>query len=377
MRLAGAEKAGYYPTPPMTLTYLCTLLEPQTRRGTIRLLDPCAGTGAALKAVAEKLTADGATVQSCGVELSEPRAAEAASVLDHCLLADLFDVTTSSGAYGLLFANPPYDDEAGNVGTRKNRLEYTFLRQTLQSLQPGGILVYIVPRVLLTRPNVTRFLAGHFEQLGLYRLPDGEVERFNQVALLGVRKVKPMQDDSAQARLMAETLSTNLPSLAQATTVYPVPPTIIPDDRFFLRKVTLSPAEVLSAITTHGVHTTHLWSDLNRPPADTLFRPVVPLRTGHVGSLISSGQMGVVHLGEILAKGRSVKVVDCFDADGTLVDDEDDNVAKEVERFETRVYALGQDGTFTPIATVAQLQSFLEQYAGDIARVIEQKYAPL
>ncbi|MEZ4614410.1 MAG: hypothetical protein R2867_02695 [Caldilineaceae bacterium] len=48
MRIAAAEKMGYYPTPPTTLTTISQLLRPATKGGSFRFLDPCAGQGEAL-----------------------------------------------------------------------------------------------------------------------------------------------------------------------------------------------------------------------------------------------------------------------------------------------------------------------------------------
>ena len=53
MRLAAQAKGGFYPTPPRVLDLLATLLRPPARlparsHGTVRLLDPCCGAGAAL-----------------------------------------------------------------------------------------------------------------------------------------------------------------------------------------------------------------------------------------------------------------------------------------------------------------------------------------
>ena len=46
MRLAGKIKGGFYPTPTRTLYAIQRMLKPAS--GSIRILDPCAGKGAAI-----------------------------------------------------------------------------------------------------------------------------------------------------------------------------------------------------------------------------------------------------------------------------------------------------------------------------------------
>ena len=48
MRLAAQAKMGYYPTPPNVTRIICNHLQRKTE-GTIRVFDPCAGEGTALK----------------------------------------------------------------------------------------------------------------------------------------------------------------------------------------------------------------------------------------------------------------------------------------------------------------------------------------
>ena len=125
MNIGGIEKAGFYPYPPQALAQTCALLD-TARSASLRLLDPCAGEGVALAAVAQRLIEQGATVETYGVELSNTRAAQAARVLDHTITGDWFDVATRTGAYSLLWCNPPYDfDAAVDARQKIRRLEYT------------------------------------------------------------------------------------------------------------------------------------------------------------------------------------------------------------------------------------------------------------
>jgi len=48
MRLAAQAKMGYYPTPPLVVSLISGILI-RSSPGKIRILDPCAGEGHALK----------------------------------------------------------------------------------------------------------------------------------------------------------------------------------------------------------------------------------------------------------------------------------------------------------------------------------------
>ena len=60
-RLEGIAKAGYYPTPSSVVERVAALIRPAhpTTRQAVRLLDPCCGTGAALRQLADAV--DGET----------------------------------------------------------------------------------------------------------------------------------------------------------------------------------------------------------------------------------------------------------------------------------------------------------------------------
>jgi len=54
-RLESVAKAGCYPTPPSAVERVAALVRPArfTARQAVRLLDPCCGTGAALRQLAD------------------------------------------------------------------------------------------------------------------------------------------------------------------------------------------------------------------------------------------------------------------------------------------------------------------------------------
>jgi hypothetical protein len=379
MRIAGIQKLGYYPTPPHTLQLITQALTiPAHTTGPVRLLDPCAGQGEALAHLTAHLRQQHASVESYGIELADTRAPLAANVLDHLLHADYREVNLSQFGWGLLFLNPPYDHEAGNAGTAKNRQEYTFLRDTLVRLQNGGVLVYLVPIGLLEQEKVCRVLAANLDRISVWRLPDDEFEQFDQIVLFGIARDKPLPNEEMQRLLHSYSLENLPPSLEE----FNLPPYIVPaspisDDKLLFRRLSLGYEEVLSTAATKGAHTTPLWRDWTKPATEDGFRPVVPLRTGHVASLISSGQMGTVHLGTLVAKGRCVKDTIYFDAGGNEVEADDPTMKSSKERFITQVHTLSTGGEHKVIESVADMEAFLQEHGPAIAQAIAGKYQPL
>ena len=80
MRIEAQSKMGYYPTPETSLHRIITWLS-LSGDGLRRYLDPCAGKGEALAAIA---TAHG-PAETYGIELSDLRAAAAKQILNHVI----------------------------------------------------------------------------------------------------------------------------------------------------------------------------------------------------------------------------------------------------------------------------------------------------
>ncbi|HEX9114437.1 MAG TPA: DUF6094 domain-containing protein, partial [Anaerolineae bacterium] len=375
MRIAGVEKMGYYPTPAETLKLVCSLLCAD-RGAVLRVLDPCAGEGEALAAVAGCLQQQGTQVTAYGVELSPQRAEAARSKLDHVIAGDWGDVTTRNNAYDLLWLNPPYDLEAGEPGDQRKRQEYRFLQASYEKLRPGGLLVYIVPRWLLGRPEVARFLAGHFADTTVWRLPDGEYEQYKQVVVFGYRRARAEPDAYTEDHLRGIGESTGeLPSLREADRTYRVS-SGQKLDRFFFQKISLSAGEASRLAAESGVLVSRSWQDFVSPREISGFRPVVPLRRGHLAMLLASGLMGTVNLKDVIAKGRAEK--EEYDVTGETEgsDDQPDKIIRR-ERFVTRVFALSRDGDYQVIESNTELEGFLQRYGGQMARLIEAQHTPL
>ncbi|MCB0089322.1 MAG: hypothetical protein KDE54_15550, partial [Caldilineaceae bacterium] len=336
----------------------------------------CAGQGEALAALTSALARQGARPHTYGIELSPKRAEVAKTNLDTVLCASYEDVTMSRFAWSLMLQNPPYDTETGNVDDAKPRLEYTFLRNTFMRLQEGGLLIYVVPVEILRKSNVRRSLAAYFDNLQVHRCPAEEYEMFRQIIITGHMRDEAIRDEGMELTLENYCFNPSsipeLPLPGEWDLFVPAALKRPQDIKFF--KPVLSHGEIIQAASQHSALHSTRWLRLTELEDETRFRPVVPLKIGHLGSLIASGQMGTVTLTDnqqvnaagqplqLIAKGYATKTLAHFDKEGHPYDPTKLTPAEALERaatqrevISTSVFTLDQNGQHQHISTTDQM----------------------
>ncbi|GMU39391.1 MAG: hypothetical protein AMXMBFR23_02570 [Chloroflexota bacterium] len=326
-RLTATANAQYFPSPPEVVARVAAMIRPASHGGrvAVRLLDPCAGTGAALRQLADAVGGE-----TYGVELESDRYEEAATLLDHALPGSALSARIEEGAFSCLFLNPPYDEDM-----EAKRLEHTFLTATTKYLRPGGLLVYIVPQRRLA--NSARYLAGHYRNLACWRFPDGLFERFGQVVVLGTRREEVAADTSLRTTVEAWATGrlAELPVAGDAGQQRTLP--VLPAGEVLFTSFAFDPAEAAAearrtGLWTHAALMERLW-----PPEERRVRPLMPLRRGHLAVMIAAGFLDNILLDSggrrLLVKGRTYKVsVPAYSPDADV------DVEREVMR--TSVVAL-------------------------------------
>ncbi len=301
-RLESQAKAHYFPTPPEVVARVAALIRSASHSGrsAIRLLDPCCGTGAALRQLVQTVGDE-----SYGIEIADDRYVEAHTLLDHVLHASAQSVRIANGAFSCLFLNPPYDydDEA-------KRLEHAFLTTMTRALCPGGLLVFIVPQRRLAVS--ARYLAGHYHDLTCYRFPDDLYEAFQQVVLFGVKRQEPVSDPETHASVTAwsDAPLPALPLAGDARGRYALPAldggTVLFISQFF------DPEEAAREARHVGLWANASLAEQIWPPEERRPQPLMPLRRGHLAVLIAAGFLDNVQLRSgdrrLLVKGRTYKV---------------------------------------------------------------------
>jgi 16S rRNA G966 N2-methylase RsmD len=328
-------KLGYYPLVLTEAKRIRNYLEFPNEP--VSILDPCAGTGAALCALSE-----GAKVKRYGVELDAHRAEEARTVLDEVIQGNMFDTHASVESFSLLYLNPPYDFEIGEG--RNQRMERLFLEHLGRWVRPGGILVMVTPydRIYDCRTVLT----PQFKEKAIYRLTAPEAVAYKQAVLFGVRRTRQERE-----RMNDQAVNQGNWKLNDRTRRYDEIPPLpdVPDRRYAV------PPSFAAKLDHRGLPLDQLedllanspaWRQARRvthaPKPEFAGRPLTSLHQGHVALLCTSGMMnGCFGEGKDrhVAYWESVKVVD-------KREEEEDGITviHEKERFSQRLTLLYADG---------------------------------
>lgn len=338
MRSIAREKLGYYPLAPREAERIRQFLVCDPNGSPASVLDPCAGTGAALATITE-----GTKAVRYGIELDAYRAKEAERVLDSVVHGNAFDTHCPVESFSCIFENPPYDFEVSDG--QNARMERLFLEHTYRWLKPGAVLILVVPGDRLA--TCVDVLSVHFRDKAIYRLREPEALRYKQIVLFGVRRTKRERE-----QLKDWDVSRAKAKLLEIARKYEDLPTLpdVPDRQF-----TVPPSGpvhlVYRGLPLDTLEDLLPGSGAYRQAARVLFapelratgRPLTPLHGGHVGLLTTSGLLnGIFGEGDDLhvARWESVKTTDRFEE----TDDAGILTIRERERFTqslTLVYANG------------------------------------
>lgn len=279
MRSAARLKLGYYPLPNQEAARLRNLLEFPAEGASV--LDPCVGTGAALL----DITANAAAIRY-GVELDATRAQQAVEAGIFTVHGNIFGANAAAESFSLLYLNPPYDSEIGSFDNK--RMEYLFLKHTYRWLAPSGVLVFVVQHDQL-EPCAT-LLSAHFGWFQVLRLTDPESVRFDQVALLAVRKRVPVDALESNRVALVEAIHRDpLPELTGDEAKFAIPSSA--ETRLSYRGLPLDELEDLAAHSPAWRKLAPLLLPKDEIPIE---RPITPLHAGHVGLLCTAGMLNGV-----------------------------------------------------------------------------------
>ncbi len=338
MRLAGRLKLGFYPLPAKEAERIRVRLQYPEE---FAALDPCVGDGVAFSRLLESTKA-----HALGIEIDAFRAEQAGKLGIQVIQANAMDVRCPAESLSLLYLNPPYDFEIGQQGNK--RLELVFLEHTWRWLKPKGVLVFVIPRPQLK--VCARLLAEQFTGFCLYRLTEPECIKYDQVAVLAIRRGRNAHlEDAALLQtsgyLAGAATDADIPPLTDtADTVSPVPPSapVVLTNRGI-------PLDQVEDLLLHSSAYRQASRVLIREPNNITGRPLTPLHGGHVSLLATAGMLnGVFGHGEDrhIAHWRSVKFVDHWEENepnGVVVKHDRERFSHEL----TLVFVNGQTKILT------------------------------
>lgn len=342
MRTAAVLKLGYYPLARPEGARIRRFLRFPDAAASV--LDPCAGTGAALATVTE-----GATVRRYGIELDSFRAAEARGVLDEVIQGDAMNARAPVESFSLLYLNPPYQHEIGEG--RNQRFERIFIDEFARWLKPGGVLAFVLPfdRVADCQQPLTL----QFRDKAIYRLTEPESKTYKQVAVFGIRRTR-----SERERMSDAAVSQGHRMLTDLTRHYEQIPAL-PDEPDRCYAVPSSqPAQIEYRglpldLIEDLLEQSPAWRQAKRithaPKTEFVGRPLTPLHPGHLSLLTVSGCLnGCLGEGDErhLSYWESVKVADRTEEDG----ENGETVVRERQRFSQRLTLLFATGEYLLLA---------------------------
>ena len=307
--------------------------------GGFAALDPCAGEGRALELITE-----GASGQRLGIELDAHRAARAGARLGAVIYGDCFDVECRAESFSLLTLNPPYDTAVSEDGPSQ-RLEALFLQHTYRWLEPGGILVLVIPVAQLAVCG--NRLSVQFKNTEVYRLTEPESVRCKQIVLFGVRRTRRERERLSEGEINRTRIEyggkardyESLPVLSDRPgRLYPVPEA--GPVELIHRGL---PLDLIEDALPNSAAYRQAQCILFAPEAKAATRPLTPLHQGHVALLATSGRLdGILGQGELrhLARWQGVKTI-------LRVEEENDDgvtVIREKEQFSHCLNLLFVDG---------------------------------
>jgi predicted RNA methylase len=326
MRLAGQQKLGFYPISPVAVEGILKhlkLLDPDRDH---RIIDPCAGEGAAIQQIAEGLGLHHDQVYA--VELDKGRAAKIRENMPEANVigpATFLGVHVTGHSFSLAYVNPPFDFEMG--GGRRE--EQAFVQKATNLLALRGVLVLVMPcDKLCGNQKFVEYLDSYYEEIEVYKLPDGH-RPYGEIVLIGrKRKVEIPAGSLYQHGVLHQrqwqwrtyVRAENMPSLGekQPKNWYQGNPSYDRKEEIDVwalergwkpgtfKKVSMTEDELIAALEDSPLKK-HLMEVKPLPVA----RPPLPLDKGHLGLILASGMLdGVVNtpFGPHVVRGSSTKV---------------------------------------------------------------------
>ncbi len=281
------KKMGYYPTTDQDASLIGSWLEGEG----YLMLDPCCGSGKALKVIKDATLGDG---EAFGVEIEEGRAEEARRLgIGVVINEDFLGLSIERGAAGAVFLNPPYDT--------MEQTHQQFIEHSTDALCEGGVLVLMIPDYELAGKTAA-FLEACYRDWRVFRSTD---PGFKQVIFFGVRRSgfvqaegKDLTAATSDATVIGEyedvdapfwrrRISRRRPEKAKSRlSRYVIPKTKKFDDI----KITfrgIDPARLREKIDLFRADWERLLSHI--PEEVNVKRPILPLRKGHIAQVLASG----------------------------------------------------------------------------------------
>jgi superfamily II DNA or RNA helicase len=357
-RLEAISTALYFPTPDRVVDLIAQKFDVIANGG--RLLDPCAGTGAAAR------LASAWGLEPYGVELDAERAVSCATVME-TLLGSYHQLASQDGSFSVLFLNPPYDTVDSQLGASV-RQEREFLRDCTPFLATGGLLVYVVPDRVVTDQKSGKLLRDDYEDIQVFQFPEPEHEAFKQVVLFARKRTTRGFSSYYTVAITGPFTTLGAPSEKRPLEL----PRLSRDFEFKLRGS--NPVEQ-SPGTTGGCFRSARWKSLVTSDPSVLTRPLLAPRPGHVAMLLAAGALdGTEISGNRLVKGSSEKTTtECRDEEAGVVSIRE----KMVSRLSVLDLSTGELTRWRADEEPEKTKTWFDEHGPALAAAVRRDHVPL
>lgn len=303
-RLAAQEKMLFYPTWTKSLEMIKDRLTFQESQSGDKptMLDPSAGDGRAIEILG------GSDAETYAIELDAGRASK---IKADYVLTGPRELGQFSGPFDLIFDNPPYDHGLG-----AGRQEISHFKLDMALLSDAGLFIGLWPMSTL-KGNVS-LLNQFLNDIYLYKMPDPEFEKFQQVFIFGKKKRGYSYGNYGQfARIDSMVKTGQIPTLGDwhanaQWKIWRGYRSINPHS-FVLKNTDL--VELQDMALMQGVTTDPIYQQLLGHNVKDIGRisPLLKMRPGHVGLAIAAGAVNgtetIIDGMPVLIKGSSRKVI--------------------------------------------------------------------
>lgn len=367
---------GYLPIEVQHHAAIISLVAPATPA--VRLLDPFAGEGEFLEAAANAWQ-----VMPYANELDGERAAACVTRFGplQAVRCDVERLSASTEAFGILWANPPYDHDA--LGANSKRIEFAYLRHSWKWAQVGAIVFWVVYQQHITEEAVA-FLSKHSSAVDVWALPGKHLGEYHQVVVVAI-KGTPTAPAALYQTILAQKL-TPRPLLPQPTPVYRVPAPPDATRKFIFAPDIIDAQQGLQLVEAQGAWQTQGFQALLDPPLPPgPVVPIVPPRPGHMALVLAAGVAdGAViytdQYGTVAVRGKttSVEQVARIEREASPQDP-----ARQIIRTTMRLKPttmltlLAADGTVIEMEGDSALLDFITRNKASLSRYLNDKYQPL
>ncbi len=371
-RLTSIEKGGYYPFDNRHIPVLTALFAPSGDGG--KILDPCAGEGRALVALAERLN-----LIPYGNELDDARGLECKRQLPkgHAVVGDLYQLRTTNAAYSVVWCNPPYSWDAGD----DKRREFAMMKHTLKWVAPGGFMLWAIYAHQLT-DQAALYLASRAKLVDVWAMPGLHLETYKQIVVVAQIGTPVEEPQQVALRLIAQRQA-EFPELPTASDVrYHLPRPVTPKAFLFTSKIP-SVEAVFEAITSAS-DMSGVQMLVTPPEVQPIRHPVIQPKAGQLGLVLAAGMFNglVVETPDGQAAVRStIASVEQLDETASDVPDESDETTTEKEVYRTTptttITLLHEHGAIRELSGDDAVVDFIQTHKRVLLDFLEQTYTPL